>query len=349
MKHLLTLLLPILSISCTSQEVKPSEPEKKKTIQETIPDEQIGEYIVETFQDSKENLWFGTIDEGVAKFDGEKLTYFTTKDGLASNRVINVIEDQDGNLWFGTGAGISKYDGKTFTNYSKKDGLCNEGISLLFFDKKNMLWIGSWEGVCRFDGKTFEYFDLPYPKVETLINEDTKNWITSIKEDSKGNIWIGRDGYGACKFDGKTFVHYTTKDGLNSNNVQSIVEDKEGNIWIGTRVAERDLPDESKRFGKGGLNKFDGKTFTHFPDLDGLHDADVYGIYKDRSNNLWISTVKNGIYKYENNQFKNFPLEKASMGFVEDKSGKIWIGCAGGLYRLDSTQVINITKNGPWK
>ena len=74
--------------------------------------------MVETFQDSKGNIWFGTLEKGVAKFDGHNLKYLTTKDGLPSNRITNVIEDNLGNLWFGTGAGVSKFDGKTFTNYS---------------------------------------------------------------------------------------------------------------------------------------------------------------------------------------------------------------------------------------
>ena len=227
---------------------------------------QIGEYVVETFQDSKGNLWFGTLEKGVAKYDGNKLTYLTTKDGLPSNRITNVIEDNSGNLWFGTGAGISKFDGKSFTNYSEKDGLCSDMVSNLFIDSKGNFWIGTWGGVCKFDGTQFENFPIPYPKIETKINPDTKDWITSIAEDAKGNIWFGRDGYGASKFDGNSFVHFTTKEGLNSNNVQSIVEDKEGNIWIGTRVAEKDNR-HRQTIWKGGLNKFDGEKFIHFPKL----------------------------------------------------------------------------------
>ena len=115
-------------------------------------------------------------------------------------------------------------------------------------------------------------------KIETKINPDTKDWITTITEDKKGNIWFGRDGYGASKFNGNSFLHFTTKEGLNSNNIQSILEDTNGDIWFGTRVAEKDNLDPNKRFGNGGLNKYDGDKFTHFPLLNGLNKNDVYSI-----------------------------------------------------------------------
>jgi len=340
----------LASTACNNQE-------KNKTVdlttiknQNTQSDNtQIGEYVIETFEDSKGNLWFGTLEKGVAKYDGTTLKYFTTTDGLPSNRVVNIIEDSEGILWFGTGNGLSKYDGVTFINFTTDDGICNNMVSNLLIDSKGVFWIGTWNGVCQFDGTYFKTFNVPYSTVETQINEDTKNWITEITEDSEGNIWIGRDGYGASKFDGNKFIHYTTREGLNSNNVQSIAEDQDGMIWIGTRVAEKDNADTSKRFGKGGLNKFDGKIFMHFPNIEGVNNNDVYGIYNDDSNNLWITTISNGVYKYNGSTFKNYNVPKPIVSILKDSKGTIWLGCAGGLFRINSKRIVNVTTNGPWE
>ena len=348
-KYPFLIVLALLSMSC-------NHTEKNKNVDLTTIENQnrqdnntqIGDYVVETFEDSKGNLWFGTLEKGAAKYDGTTLKYFTTDDGLPSNRIVNIIEDSEGNLWFGTGNGLSKYDGKTFINFTTKDGICNNMISNLLIDSKGDFWIGTWNGVCQFDGTNFKTFNVPYPTVETQINEDTKNWITAITEDSKGNIWIGRDGYGASKYDGIKFIHYTTQEGLNSNNVQSIVEDNEGTIWFGTRVAEKDNADTSKRFGKGGLNKFDGETFTHFPNIKGINENDVYGIYNDNSGNLWITTTGHGIYKYDGEAFENYNVPKSTMSILKDNKGTIWIGCAGGLFRINSKGIVNVTTNGPW-
>ncbi|WP_431164848.1 two-component regulator propeller domain-containing protein [Tenacibaculum halocynthiae] len=78
-------------------------------------------------------------------------------------------------------------------------------ISNLFIDRKGNFWIGTWGGVCKFDGTRFEKFTIPYPKIDTKINPDTKDWTTSIIEDKKGNIWLGCAG-GLYKIDknGKT-------------------------------------------------------------------------------------------------------------------------------------------------
>ena len=51
---------------------------------------QIAEYVVDIFEDKKGNLWFGTMGKGVARYDGNILTYFSTKDGLCGNTVASI-------------------------------------------------------------------------------------------------------------------------------------------------------------------------------------------------------------------------------------------------------------------
>lgn len=351
--HSITFIfLATITISCNLQE-KSKTPvgDKLNTNGETAMKNatQIGEYVVATFEDSKDNLWFGTLEKGVARYDGMKLRYFTTNDGLPSNRIVSIIEDKSGNLWFGTGAGISRFDGKIFTNFGTEEGLCDNRVSNLFIDSHDTFWIGTWNGVCTFDGTKFMEFPLPVPPIKTQLNEDTKNWITEIMEDSKGDIWFGRDAYGACKFDGKTFLHFLKEDGLYSNNIHGIVEDKDGNIWFGSRVAEKDNPDASKRFGKGGITKYDGNIYSHFPEIEGLNNNDVYEIYRDKDHNLWIGTISNGIYRYDGKEFTNYAVPKSIVSIIKDRKGTIWMGCAGGLFSINSSKILNVTTLGPWE
>ena len=342
-KHLFIIIFFTICTACNSQQ-------KNIKVENLIENSvQIGNYVVDVFEDSNGNLWFGTLEKGVAKYDGKKLTYLTIKDGLPSNRIVNIIEDNNGVLWFGTGEGLSKFDNGKFTNFTTEDGICNNSISNLLIDSKGNFWIGTWNGVCKFDGEKFIKFPVPTPTIETKINEDTKNWITEIMEDSKGNIWIGKDGYGACKFDGKSFKYFTKKDGLNSNNVQKIIEDKNGDIWFGTRVAEKDNANVNNRTGKGGVAKFNGKNFINYPKIKGFNKNDVYEIYKDDLDNLWISTIKNGLYKYDGKTFKNYAAPKTVMSVLKDKKSKIWLGCAGGLFAINSEKIVNVTTTGPWK
>ncbi len=342
MKLILLAILAILTSSCNSQEKTNGSYEMNES--------QIGEYVTSVFEDSKGNLWFGTIHKGIARFDGSQLQYFTNKDGLPTNRVTGVIEDEEGNYWFSTDMGILKYDGTEFTHYPvKKNDWQSNSISQLLIDSKGEFWVGTWGGVYQFDGREYTPFPLPYPKVNTPINEDTKYWITQIKEDNNGHIWFARDGYGITKYDGKEFTHILKNDGLHSNNVTVIEFDQEGNFWFGTRVAEKDNPDPQKRVGKGGVNQLVNKAIISIPDIEEFNNDDVYEIYRDESGNIWISTIKNGVYRYDGEEFKNYAIPISIMGITEDKKGNIWFSGAGGLYRINpNEEIINVTTNGPW-
>jgi len=348
-KNLLMLFI-ILFTSCSAQDDKESM-DKYVDDKEQTKAEQIGQYVTIAFEDDKGHLWFGTLQKGIARYDGERLKYFTKQDGLPSNRVTSVLQDLEGVYWFHTDEGLLKYDGNTFTSFrAPSDNNSSNVISQFFIDSKGKRWVGTWNGVYTFDGTNFTPFPLPYPTVNTPINKDTKNWITEINEDNEGNIWFARDGYGACKYDGQSFTFILKKDGLHSNNVTNIVFDEAGSIWFGTRVVERDNPDPKKRKGKGGVNFFDGNTMKSFPDIAGLSDNDVYGIYRDKHNNIWISTIKDGLYKYDGKTFASYDIPISIMGMVHDKKGVLWLAGSGGLYKIKPDgEIVNVTTLGPWE
>jgi len=342
--------------SCISQNKPVLEKEKTETKPLDLSanlNSPIAQYIVKIFEDSKGNLWFGTMSKGVSRYDGKSLTYISKEDGLAGNTVVSIVEDKDGTLWFGTHEGLSKYDGNTFTNFTKKEGLIHNRVSNLLIDSKENFWIGTWGGVSRFDGVNFLDFPLPTPNIEVPSYQATEEWVTEIMEDKEGNIWIGRSGYAACKWDGKSFTNFTKKDGLPSNCVQAITEDQHGNIWFGTRVAENDHPDSDKRVGKGGLTKYDGKSFTQFPEKEGLTQNDIYSIYEDKRGDIWIGANGVGLYRYDGKTFTLFKETDRSdlnfklggiQGLLEDKNGALWVGLSGGLFRLQGLSINHVTQ-----
>ena len=348
------MLVLVTTSSCYSQ----TKTKNKKTVAQSqtkaLP---IDEYVVEIFEDSKKNLWFGTINSGAAKYDSKSLTYLTTENGLIGNTVTSFAEDKQGNIWLGTHSGLSKFDGKTCINFTDINGLVNNTVSELLMDTNGILWVGTWDGVSKYDGTTFSTFTLPTPDVELMPYQSKLHWISEIIEDKQGNIWFSRDGYGVCKYTGQSFTHYTTKEGLVSNNIQEILEDKNGIIWLGSRVVERDNPDTTRNRGEGGLSRFDGKTFTHFPEIKGLSKNEVYAIYEDSKGNIWIGANGVGLYRYDGKDFTLFSktdradLMKYGYGIqslLEDQKGNIWLGLSGGLFRLQGDSIIHVSRNGPW-
>ncbi|MGZ3885539.1 MAG: two-component regulator propeller domain-containing protein, partial [Bacteroidia bacterium] len=112
-----------------------------------------------------------------------------------------------------------------------------------------------------------------------------------------------------------------------SNTVRAIVEDKKGNIWFGT-------------YGDG-LIGYDGKTFTHYTENEGLPSGFIKTVLADRNDNIWMGTEGSGVIKYDGRSFTNYTSDQGLSGdyiiaIYEDKAGNIWFGSDGeGVSRYD--------------
>ncbi len=351
---LLAILFPafVFMSSCNGQ-----EPVRSALEANASDTAQLSAYIVAALEDSKGNLWFGTVGDGVIRYTptpsvlpGERLTYFTTEDGLADMVSCSIVEDRQGNIWIGSHDGATRFYGTTFTAFKTPEGLHGPGCVLLA-DRNGSLWAGTNDGAFHFDGTRFQPFDIPIPPIDDPSHKWVAGKVWAIMEDSKGNIWFGRDGYGACKYDGKSFTHFTKKDGLCSNNVASITEGPDGGIWFGSITS-----DHPQYIEEGGVSRFDGSTITRFPEVRGLTANDVYDIFTDRSGAIWIGAVRVGAYRFDGKTFtlfdqtdrpdltKNFGMQS----FVEDRHGTQWFGFSGGLFRFNGSMFVNVTRGGPW-
>ena len=114
--------------------------------------------------------------------------------------------------------------------------------------------------------------------------------------------------------------HYTTKDGLPSNNCYFTFQDKKGYIWIATDA---------------GVSRFDGSNFENFSVDDGLPDNQILQLKEDSKGRIWflalngqLSYYFNGkIYNSENEpKLKLLKLNAVVVSFFEDSRGRIWFG-----------------------
>jgi ligand-binding sensor domain-containing protein/DNA-binding CsgD family transcriptional regulator len=72
------------------------------------------------FQDSKGRLWIGTESGGLNLWLGNgNFEHFTSKNGLISNAIMDILEDKEGFLWLSTFKGVSRFsvDTKQCLNY----------------------------------------------------------------------------------------------------------------------------------------------------------------------------------------------------------------------------------------
>ncbi len=308
----------------------------------------VSQYIRSIFQDSKGNLWFGTLGEGVVRYDVKTLTYFSHPDGFINSTVYAINEDQNGNLWFGTDQGVYKYDGKTFRNYHQKDGLSHIDISRksILVDKSGTVWVGTHGGVFRYDPSADKNGDRSFSLFEPLQDIN----VAGIMEDKRGNIWFASSDNGVFRYDaglsdgqGEKMVHFNEKEGLGENYAGGMAQDQLGNMWFTM---------------KNGICKFDGTTFTEYTAKDGLGGTEFWGIIIEQSGIIWI-TARGSTTRFDPSiplpNPKAFTVFTPANGLnccvqsmYQDKSGNMWWGSGQGLYRFDGDQFYQVKKNGPW-
>ncbi len=310
---------------------------------------QLSQYIRRIFQDSKGNLWFGTTDDGVIRYDGKSLTYFTTREGFGGNCVTGMMEDKNGMIWFSSIGGVTAYSHGKFINYTMKDGLAANDVWSILEDQNGTIWVGTSAGVCFLEGKKFKSFALPRSEIRNSPSEVSSKLARCIFEDKEGNIWFGMDGHGVYKYDptpplstkDKTFTQFTRKSGLCSNNVTSILQDKQGMIWFSFRWND----------GDGGICSFDGNEFTPYTKKDGLNSNQVWSLYEDKNGTLWMAN--DGVNKFDGTSFTGLHIKDgltntSVQSILEDKKENIWIGTGAGLFIYNGYSIENVRLNGPW-
>ncbi|MES2371434.1 MAG: two-component regulator propeller domain-containing protein [Bacteroidota bacterium] len=239
----------------------------------------------DALEDRKGDLWFATDDSaGVYYYNGKSFQHFTTREGLANNRVICIYEDKAGIIWFGTEGGLSRYDGKSFQNFSMKgEYWWSNFITTIMEDKAGKLWIATRGDVSIYDGKTFY----------TVTNKDNAFDVWSIIEDKKGNIWFG--GWdGLRRYDGKTFTKFAHNTGYNF-----IIEDKKGNIWTSGII----------KGSTWALSRYDQKSlYDKEPTVTEIMSGQLRtssGILEANDGSIWFGNA-NGVYRYDGKAITDF-------------------------------------------
>jgi ligand-binding sensor domain-containing protein len=246
--------------------------------------------VREIVEDKAGNVWFGT-DYGLFKYDGEKFTNFSKKEGLQDDEIWGLTIDKSGLIWVGSTGGVCLFDGKIFMPFILPDKKVENPKSMLsdklvfkFLEDRNgtMWFVTDGNGIFKY--KNGEFIHL------TTKNGLADNNAADILEDQQGNIWIGTFYGGVSKFDGKTYTDFT-KDGIIEGvETYNFCEDSQGNIWFSAEGY--------------GVYRYDGANFTQFTTDNGLTSNVVQSIYEDNKGQVWFGTWQ-GISLYDGQKIMN--------------------------------------------
>jgi ligand-binding sensor domain-containing protein/signal transduction histidine kinase/DNA-binding response OmpR family regulator len=234
-----------------------------------------------------EELWIGTFEHGLDVMDiktGRVLRHYSAgahPKSLKSNFIHSIHETRSGKILIGTSLGLYHYNRESDNFSAIPEFPTNYHYTFMLDDYQGGIWAGTLrDGLYYFDPKTNkkEYFKHEPGNNKSISN----NYITSIFEDSKKNLWITTED-GLCKYnpDENNFNRYNTKNGFPSNVIYSILEDDKKNLWIST----------SKGLVRFNPVTEDIKVFTKAHGL--LSDQLNYNsAYKDSEGRMYFGSVK---------------------------------------------------------
>jgi len=307
------------------------------------------------FTNNNGELWIGTVNGGLNKFDYNKNLFTRYKynpnepNSISGNSIWEIFIDSKKRLWFAIfNSGINLVDEskEKFVAYKHNrfinSSLTHSSITAFIEDSIGNMWIASdGGGVDYWNRKTDEF--IHYRHNENILGSLGSNAALCFLQTSSGDLWVGNYAGGINILEkGKTeFTHLTTTDGLPSNNIYTIVQGEKNTIYIGTY--------------NGGLSVYNEKTkqftnYQHNPeDKRSISNNHITVLYFDGDKKLWIGSNdygldlleidENGKARFTN--FNNDPDNPKSLShntvlaINEDEKNNLWIGTRGGLNKFN--------------
>jgi len=292
-------------------------------------------------EDTKGNLWYGS-NSGLNKFNRQtnKITTYmlNADDSMFKGGYLEAFfVDGKDRVWVSTNTELYVID-KDIQKVIVKDAENQLGIKQIIEDENGIIWFVKNKEIFQFDELNKKLNSVHKIKEELDVN------IAVIKEDNKGNIWLGTET-GVFVFNIKKRslikIFSNTNEQINTAEIRAISIDKSGNVWLGS-LGQGLFKIEYENSANYIIKQYLKRSFLA-PKLNSNH---IYDIFIDDSNVLWVGTIYGGINKgilkinffHFKTDFKNLSIVDPDPVFslCEDSFQNLWIGTFGaGLYKLD--------------
>ena len=247
--------------------------------------------------------------------------------GAGLQSVRQVKQSPDGYLWLATRGGLVRFDGVRFSTFSASSdkGLESSTMQEIVIDPDGSMWVASLGGgLVHYQAGVFR----SYTSHDGLPSDD----INAIYRDSHDVLWIGTRGGAIARMVGSHFENVSL--GIPAGRIDAFLEDADQSLWIAT-------------FGNGVFRLKNGKV-SSFSVKDGLPDAHVIDLYRDRTGKIW-TVGGNGISYWNGNAFVSLRAVNAVVSVAirctEDRDGNFWIASSSGLVRMHDGEVSKMDRS----
>ncbi|MFZ4619902.1 MAG: sensor histidine kinase [Bacteroidota bacterium] len=171
-------------------------------------------------------------------------------------------------------------------------------------------------------GRSQEYAIRTFTTHDGLIS----NYVTALKQDTKGYLWIGTDE-GVSIFDGSSFRNIHPREKEMWGYVNSFFESgaQPGVMWIATNG--------------GGVIRYRDGSYTQLK-IDTVMEANkVNDVYEDGHGILWLTT-DNGLYRVQNGSTDRITLPPTHSSYLIQilpmGADTVWISSPAGIISYDT-------------
>jgi len=200
------------------------------------------------------------------------------------------------------------------------------GVQRILEDSKSNLWVSTFgNGLIKLENVGQSHF-----RVATSFNKSTGSSTDDVKfayEDREGNIWSGNYGSGLTQITRKAFASYTFDKSRYGNDIYSICF-LNNYRWLGTDK------------GLLKLKQSTGEILKFYTSGSGLPKDKITAIASSGTNELWIGTEGNGVFRMRVDQEKIIPVSIAkgtlenSVTTIAATSEQVWIGTRKGVCNI---------------
>jgi signal transduction histidine kinase/ligand-binding sensor domain-containing protein len=249
-------------------------------------------------------------------------TIWHTEQGLPQNSVNAMLQDSRGYLWVGTFGGLARFDGERFTLFDSANtpGFGSNEIYSLYESRSGVLWVGTVDGgLIRLE----DGIATTYTERDGLPNR----WVTSIRSDLEGAVWINTAAGGVAHSAGKKPEAYPTHRGKAVR--EFFLQARDGSMWF--RCGQ-----DVVRFAA------DGSIATLHSDK-----PSVFFVHEARDGSVWIVfRDQYRLVRYSQGIFSDVPLPPVkrrdpagelllySFAMTEDANGELLLRTPAGLSRI---------------
>ena len=325
------------------------------------PRSKISNYVYNFYLDSTNVLWLSTYFKGIEKvtFQPQRFNFtplLPQSNFTIANEVRAILEDSKGMLWVATKKQELFLLDRNFSVVTRFDHLAGQKIGMVYAmaedtegniylgTKGNGLWVLVRKGSLEFGSKHFQHDGN---NSYSLSNDN----IYSILQDRQKRIWIGTYGGGLNLFDNGRFIHsgnemenYPQKTG---GKIRQIAEDSKGDIWVATTNGIVIL-DHSDSASNGSFHFFNPES----RNVTGLTGTDVYWIYCDKHDTVWVATLGGGLAQLKKDFEDGQPLQFSTftkadglpsdviLTIVGDEKGNLWMSTENGISSYNTIQQV---------